>query len=142
MKLLRALAGGLAGSVVLTSLHQLLQKNYKNAPRMDLLGEEAIAKGFNKAGADRPSEKKLHQMALAGDIVANTLFFGAAATTISSCSKGTLLGLAAGLGGIYLPEKLGLNPEHSNRTLQTKVLTVGLYALGGYVAGKVIDRLS
>jgi hypothetical protein len=142
MKLLRALTGGLAGSVVLTSLHQLLQKNYRNAPRMDLLGEEAIAKGFNKVGADRPSENKLHKMALAGDIVANTLFFGAAATTISSCSKGTLLGIAAGLGGIYLPEKLGLNPEHSNRTLQTKVLTVGLYALGGYVAGKVIDRLS
>jgi hypothetical protein len=142
MKLLRALTGGLAGSVILTSLHQLLQKNYKNAPRMDLLGEEAIAKGFNKVGADRPSENKLHKMALAGDIVANTLFFGAAATTISSCSKGTLLGIAAGLGGIYLPEKLGLNPEHSNRTLQTKVLTVGLYALGGYVAGKVIDRLS
>jgi hypothetical protein len=142
MKLLRALTGGLAGSVILTSLHQLLQKNYKNAPRMDLLGEEAIAKGFNKVGADRPSENRLHKMALAGDIVANTLFFGAAATTISSCSKGTLLGIAAGLGGIYLPEKLGLNPEHSNRTLQTKVLTVGLYALGGYVAGKVIDRLS
>lgn len=142
MKLLRALTGGLVGSVVLTSLHQLLQKNYKNAPRMDLLGEEAIAKGFNKVGADRPSEKKLHNMAITGDIIANTLFFGAAATTISSCSKGTLLGIAAGLGGVYLPEKLGLNPEHSNKTLQTKILTVGLYALGGYVAGKVIDRLS
>lgn len=109
---------------------------------MDLLGEEAIAKGFNKVGADRPSEKKLHNMAITGDIIANTLFFGAAATTISSCSKGTLLGIAAGLGGVYLPEKLGLNPEHSNKTLQTKILTVGLYALGGYVAGKVIDRLS
>ena len=142
MKLLRSLVGGLIGSLTLTMLHQALKNNYSDAPRMDLLGEEAIEKGYNAIGVEVPDEEKLEKMALAGDIIFNALFFSVAATTISSCSKGTLLGVAAGLGGIYLPEKLGLNPEHSNRTIQTKVLTVGLYALGGYVAGKVMDRLS
>ena len=142
MKLLRSLVGGLIGSLTLTMLHQALKNNYSDAPRMDLLGEEAIEKGYHAIGAEVPDEEKLEKMALAGDIIFNALFFSVAATTISSCSKGTLLGVAAGLGGIYLPEKLGLNPEHSNRTIQTKVLTVGLYALGGYVAGKVMDRLS
>ncbi len=141
MKLLRSLVGGLIGSLTLTMLHQALKNNYSDAPRMDLLGEEVIEKGYHAIGAQVPDEEKLEKMALAGDIIFNALFFSVAATTISSCSKGTLLGVAAGLGGIYLPEKLGLNPEHSNRTIQTKVLTVGLYALGGYVAGKVMDRL-
>lgn len=142
MKLLRSLIGGLVGSLTLTMLHQALKNNYSDAPRMDLLGEEAIEKGYHAFGAEAPEEEKLEKMALAGDIIFNALFFSVAATTISSCSKGTLLGIAAGLGGIYLPEKLGLNPEHSNRTVQTKVLTVGLYALGGYVAGKIMDKLS
>ncbi len=142
MKILRSLIGGLTGSLILTAMHQLLKNNYAAAPRMDLLSEEIIEKGFDKIGADQPSEEKLHNIALVSDIAVNALFFSAAAITVSSCSKGTLLGIAAGLGGVYLPEKLGLNPEHSNKTLQTKILTVGLYALGGYVSGKVIDRLS
>ena len=142
MKLFRSLIGGLIGSVVLTVLHQALKNNYSNAPRMDLLGEEALEKGFDAIGVDAPEEEKLHTMALVGDIIFNSLFFSIAATTISSCSKGTLLGIAAGVGGLYLPEKLGLNPDHSNRTLQTKVMTVALYTLGGYVAGKAIDKLN
>ena len=142
MKFLRSLTGGLIGSLVLTMLHQALKNNYTDAPRMDLLGEEAVEKGFNKIGIEHPDEEQVHNLALAGDIIFNSLFFSLAATTISSCSKGTLLGIAAGIGGVYLPEKLGLNAEHSNRTLQTKVLTVGLYALGGYAAGKVMDRMT
>jgi hypothetical protein len=142
MKLIRSLVGGLVGSLTLTMLHQALKNNYTDAPRMDLLGEEALEKGFDKLGIEQPDHASVENLALAGDIIFNALFFSIAATTISSCSKGTLLGIAAGLGGVYLPEKLGLNPAYSNKTPQTKVLTVGLYALGGYVAGKVMDRLS
>ena len=109
---------------------------------MDLLGEEALEKGLDKIGIAPDDEEKLHNAALAGDILFNALFFSLAATTISSCSKGTLLGIAAGAGAVMLPGKLGLNPEHSNKTVQTKVLTVVLYAIGGYAAGKIIDRMS
>jgi len=49
--------------------------------------------------------------------------------------------LAAGAGAIYLPKKMGLNSKHSGKTNQTKFFTLGLYALGGYVAGKVIDLM-
>ena len=142
MKILKSLAGGLAGSLVVTALHEVLRNNYSNAPRMDLLGEEAIEKGLAKIGVDAPDDDNLYTMALVSDIVTNTLFFSVAATTISSCSKGTMLGLLAGAGGLYLPEKLGLNPEHSNKTLQTKILTVALYTIGGFVAGKMMDKIS
>ena len=141
-KFLRALTGGLIGSTVLTMLHQALKNNYSNAPRMDLLGEEALEKGLNKIGVEPPEEERLHNITLAGDIVLNSLFFSLAATTISSCSKGTAMGLVAGLGALYLPEKLGLNPEHSNKTIQTKILTVSLYTIGGYIAGKVMDKMA
>jgi hypothetical protein len=142
MKILKALAGGLGGSVIITALHQLLKNNYSKAPRLDLLGEEALLKGFDKIGVEAPAEERLYNIAMVSDIALNTLFFSAAAVTVSSCSKGTLLGLLAGLGGLYLPEKMGLNPEHSNRTLPTKILTVGLYTIGGYAAGKIIDKIS
>ena len=142
MKFLKALAGGLGGSVIITALHQLLKNNYSKAPRLDLLGEEAILKGYDAIGVDAPEEERLYNIAMVSDIALNTLFFSAAAVTVSSCSKGTLLGLLAGIGGLYLPEKMGLNPEHSNRTLPTKILTVGLYTIGGYAAGKIIDKLS
>ena len=141
MKIFRSLIGGLAGASVLTLMHQFLKNNLDDAPRMDLLGEEALDRGLDVIGVAPLEHEKAQKVTLAGDLILNTLFFSAAATTISSCSKGTLLGIAAGLGGIYLPEKMGLNPEHSNKNLNTKIMTVGLYALGGYVAGKVIDRL-
>ena len=54
MKLLRSLVGGLIGSLTLTMLHQALKNNYSDAPRMDLLGEEVIEKGYHAIGAQVP----------------------------------------------------------------------------------------
>ena len=127
-------------SLELTMLHQALKNNYSNAPRMDLLGEEALEKGFNTIGVEPPEEERLYNMTLAGDIILNSLFFSLAATTISSCSKGTLW--EPRQDWMHPTEKLGLNPEHSNKTIQTKILTVSLYTIGGYIAGKVMDRMS
>jgi hypothetical protein len=44
---------------------------------------------------------------------------------------------------VLLPKPLGLNEDHSNRTIQTKIMTVGLYVIGGLVAAcvmKFLDR--
>ena len=103
MKFLRALTGGLIGSIILTAMHQALKNNYSNAPRMDLLGEEAIEKGLDKLGIDAPQEETLYNIALAGDILFNALFFSLAATTISSCSKGHLAGHCSRCGRCNAP---------------------------------------
>jgi hypothetical protein len=39
-----------------------------------------------------------------------------------------------GIGGVLLPKPMGLNEEASNKTTQTKILTISLYLLGGIVA--------
>jgi hypothetical protein len=57
-------------------------------------------------------------------------------------TRGALLGLAAGLGAVLLPEPLGLNPRHSNRSVQTQLMTVGLYVIGGIVAAAVMKKVA
>ena len=54
MKLLHAFGAGLAGAVVLTVTHQVLQKLVADAPRMDLMGEEALQKIADKTGKKLP----------------------------------------------------------------------------------------
>lgn len=138
MKILNALTAGLAGAVALTVTHQLLQKLFDDAPRMDLMGEEALSKISNKAEVAIP-EKKLYNLTLAGDIIVNSLYYAlvTAGKNKKAQSRGTLLGLAAGISGVYLPKYLGLTNAYSNRRPATKLMTVAIYSLGGYVSAKV-----
>ena len=143
MKLLHAVGAGLAGAVVLTVTHQLLHQVFKDAPRMDLMGEEAVTKLADKADAHIP-EKNLFGVTMAGDIVANTLYYTLAALGKSKAAtmRGGLLGLIAGVGGVVLPKHLRLNNAYSNRTPATRLMTTAIYTLGGLVSGKVLKALS
>ena len=145
MKVLRKLLAGLAGSVVLTVIHESMRRLQKTAPRMDLLGEEALSKGLHKAGMKVPGEQKLFNWTLAGDIIGNALYYNLinVGSRKKPMAKGTLLGLAAGIGGVVLPKYLGLNPAHSGRTPRTKAMTITWYLIGGLTAAavlKLIDR--
>ncbi|RYY25510.1 MAG: hypothetical protein EOO04_11815 [Chitinophagaceae bacterium] len=138
MKLSVALISGLAGSLALTALHQLLKGHVKNAPRMDKMGEQALGKILSGTGQTIPEENKLYKATLAGDIVGNALYYSVVGTVPGSpVLTGAGLGLAAGVGALVLPEKLGLNKEYSNATTKTQVLTVAIYLAGGLVAGLV-----
>ncbi|MCJ8208892.1 hypothetical protein MUY27_04175 [Mucilaginibacter sp. RS28] len=143
MKVLAALAGGLAGAVVLTGIHQVVKKKRGHiAPRMDLLGMETLIKLGRKAKINLPDEDTLYQITLAGDLLSNTVYYSTAAIgPKQTWLKGALLGLGAGVGAVYLPKPMGLNPDHSNRTEQTKVLSVVYYLVGGLVAAGVIKLL-
>jgi hypothetical protein len=143
MKLLHAVGAGLAGAIVLTVTHQVLQKIFKDAPRMDLMAEEAVIKLADKADAHIP-EKNLYGVTMAGDIVANTLYYTLAALGKSKAAtmRGGLLGLIAGIGGFVLPKHLRLNNAYSNRTPATRLMTTAIYTLGGLVSGKVLKALS
>mgnify|MGYP003578496389 FL=1 len=142
MKLIAALASGLAGAVTVTVVHEIMKRIDPKAPRMDLLGMNAISKIMYKAGETPPNRRQLFFITMAGDLIANGLYYSLAGVGYKKpWLKGTLLGTAAGVGGVLLPKPMGLNPAHSARTTPTKFMTVGLYLLGGLVTSAIVKTL-
>jgi hypothetical protein len=137
MKIIKALVSGLAGACALTLVHETMRHTVPNAPRMDVLGMRAIAKGMRKAGQAPPPEEELHDIAMAGDILSNTLYYSLVGTGQNAWIKGVLLGAGAGIGAVALPGPLGLGNKPSARTQQTKAMAFGIYFLGGLVAAAV-----
>lgn len=145
MKLTSAIGGGIAGAIALTVIHETVRRLNKNAPRMDLLGMEALAETLDNVNAKIPLEDTLFKVTMAGDLVTNSLYYSLAGfgNEQQAMLRGAFLGLAAGIGAVYLPKPLGLNEAPSNRTPQTKWMTVALYLTGGLaagVAGKLIEN--
>jgi hypothetical protein len=146
MKLASAIGGGFAGALTLTLLHETIRRFNANAPRMDQLGMEAIGKSLEAVNVPAPEEDNLFKITMAGDIISNSLYYSAASIGDEKrvILRGTLLGLAAGFGAVYLPKPLGLSEAPSNRTSETKLMTVGLYLVGGLVASiasKLIESI-
>ena len=131
-----SLAGGVAGATALTLIHEFAKKKVPDAPRMDKMGMEATTKLADQAGLKAPSGKNLYFVALAGDLISNSLYFSkvGAKENKNVWVNGALLGLAAGLSAVYLPGKMGLNEDNSSHNTKTKLMTVGLYVIGGLVA--------
>ena len=110
---------------------------------MDLLGESALAKLLKQFNIQPPRKEAHYGWAMAGDLVSNSLYYSLAGTGKSPNAwiRGAALGLAAGLGAVLMPKPLGLPVSPSNRTLQTQLMTVGYYALGGLVTAAVFQWL-
>ena len=144
MSIVKALEGGLAGAVTLTLVHQAVKQISPDAPRMDLLGMNAISKLLHKTPVKEPPRDTLYGITMAGDIISNTLYYSL--TSIGgkkrSLLKGALLGLGAGLGAVLLPKPLGLNESYSNRTRQTQIMTVALYLIGGLVSAATYNIIN
>lgn len=140
---LKSTIGGLAGACTLTLLNESVKKLDKDAPRMDLLGMNAVARLMKGNNILAQTAGKLFPVALAGDLVSNSLYFSMADSgdKKKTLIRGSLLGLAAGLGAVVLPKSLGLNEEATTRTLKTKVLTVSWYVIGGLVAAAAINLM-
>jgi hypothetical protein len=134
MKLLQALASGLAGACALTLLHESVRRVSPDAPRMDVLGMRAIAKSLRKADQQPPTGDRLFYASIAGDLVSNTLYYSFTGTGSGVWGRGAMLGLVAGIGAVALPGPLGLGEAPSNRTTRTQVMTVALYLAGGLAA--------
>ncbi len=144
MKQLNALGGGLAGAVAVTLIHETVKRIVPNAPRMDLLGMNAISKGLEAAHLKKPHETRLFVMAMAADIFTNALYYSLAGMGKEKniWVKSSMLGLAAGIGALVLPRPLGLPERHSNKTTSTKIMTVGLYVTGAIITSTVIKLLA
>lgn len=142
MKLLASLAGGLAGAITVTILHEVIRKIDPSAPRLDLVGEKATQKLVQKTGYHPPTGNKLYATSLAGSILANTLSYSLAGISGKRpLSVGTIMGATMGFGAVTLPGKLGLNGTHTSRDQKKKWMTIILYIAGGLVASSVARRI-
>lgn len=140
---IKSTIGGLAGACALTILNQSVKKLDKDAPRMDLLGMNAVARLMKGNNLLTQTAGTLFPVALAADLVSNSLYYSMADTgdRKNTLIRGTLLGLGAGLGAVVLPKTLGLNEDATTRTFKTKVLTVTWFLIGGLVAAAAINLL-
>ena len=143
MKAIAALTGGIAGACALTLLHEIARKSDPDAPRMDLLGMDALSKILKAGDIKPPDNNTLFTWTMAGDLVSNSLYYSLAGFGGPKriWLRGILLGLSAGIGAVYLPGPLGLKKETSNRTVRTKAMTITWYLTGGLVASTVISSL-
>lgn len=140
---LKSTIGGLAGACTLTLLNESVKKLDKNAPRMDLLGMNAVARLMKGNNVLTQTANKIFPVAIAGDLVSNSLYYSMAdsETEQKTLIRGALLGLAAGVGAVALPRTLGLNEDATTRTLKTKILTIAWYTIGGVVAAGAMNLL-
>jgi hypothetical protein len=144
MSLLKAAASGLVGACTLTLIHESARQFIPNAPRMDILGMRAIVKSLRLFNQEPPGGNRLHNITLAGDIVSNSAYYSLVGVgePRRALLRGTLLGLAAGIGAVALPEPLGLGSAPSARTTETKAMTIGWYLAGGIAAALTYRLLS
>ncbi|WP_316795241.1 hypothetical protein [Pedobacter agri] len=143
MKILKAILAGFAGAAALNILHETVRRFDNDAPRVDLVGEEALIRSMNSLDLEPPKGDNLYAATLAGDIISNGIYYSAIGMAGSKniYLKGALAGLTAGLGAIKLPEKMGLDDKPVTKTDKTKVLTVAWYLIGGLVTAAVFNRL-
>ena len=112
---------------------------------MDVLGERAIARTVRAAGGTLPLQPTLHRWALAGDLVANSLYYSVVACGRDAhlWTRGVALGLAAGAGALVLPRRIGLGDAPKSDHVPNQLMTVAWYLIGGLAAaaaGHVFKR--
>lgn len=139
MKVSAGLAGGLAGTLTVASIHEALKRVTPDAPRMDLLDMELIRKGLQSINKEVPGEDELRRWAVGGELFCDTAYY--TLTAMGGIKRvwlrGALLGLVAGITAVVLPKPLGLPAELSNKTTGTRLMTIGLYVMGGLMASAV-----
>ena len=141
---IRRLLSGSAGAAVLTAIHQIgLVVRPDVAPRMDVVGMRALARGYRTAGVAPPDARGLYYRTLAGDLVANAAYYSAvpARSGAATWSRAAMLGLAAGAGAFFLPPRLHLGRPPNSQHLSNGVMTVSWYLLGALAAAACAEAL-
>lgn len=129
----------MAGAAALTAVHQAARALTDSAPRMDVVGMRALARGSKTLDTDAPqTHKGLYRAALAGDLICNSAYYSLATTW----TRGAAMGLAAGIGALLLPQRMGLGAPPKSDLLSNQVMTVAWYTLGGLVAAATATWLA
>lgn len=139
-----AAAAGAVGALTTNVLHEVVRRTVPRAPRVDLLGMQALVASLRAGGAPAPTGEKLYRTTLAADLFSNAAYFAlaAAAPGNGAVVLGFALGAAAGVGAVVLPPAMGLSGrETTSRTPETAAMTIGLYTAGGIAAGMTARAL-
>ena len=144
MKIITNLIGGIAGAIALNIVHEVVKRLDHDAPRIDLVGEEAVSLAMEAAYQEPLTGDGLFTAALAGDLISNALYFSLIGNgkRTNLLVRGAGYGLGAGLGALSLTEPLGLSDAPITKTTKTQVLTVTWYVLGGLVTAFTIQALN
>jgi hypothetical protein len=137
-----SLISGAVGSISLNLMHECARNSVAEAPRIDLIGMRAVQKLTQAVGIQPP--KHLRQTTLAGDLVANTLYYSTvgARGPEHAVAVGAIAGLLAGIGVLVLPDPLGLGSEEVNRAGSTQIMAAGMYFAAGVISGLTYHLLA
>jgi hypothetical protein len=143
MKLIKALIGGFAGAIALNLLHETVRQFDRKAPRVDLVGAQALTKGMSALGIDPPKGAKLYTATLAGDVLSNGMYYSAIGLGNPKYMwiRAAITGLSAGIGAVTLPGPMGLDEAPVTRSEKTIALTVAWYLFGALVTAGVLSKL-
>lgn len=136
----RSLLGGVAGALALTAVHEVGRRLLTRAPRMD----EVAMRGLRRVLPGRQRDpRRLHQLALGGDLISNAVYYSAIAapTPKETWTRAVVLGTAAGVGALLLPERLGLGAPQNSEHRANQVMTIGWYLAGALAAAFVATRV-
>jgi hypothetical protein len=127
-----SLLAGIAGAAALTAVHQLARRVTTSAPRMDVVGERAVVKTVEAFGGTPPPERSLYRIALAGDLLANSAYYSliACGRDAAIWTRAITLGLAAGVGALVLPQRMGLGPAPRSWQRSNQAMTLAWYLIG------------
>jgi hypothetical protein len=144
MKLLKSIVAGFAGAVALNILHETARRLDTGAPRIDLLGEEAVEHSADALHFETPTGAKLYNITLAGDVISNTAYYTMIGLggSKSIALRAVTMGLSAGIGALKLPEPMGLNSNPVSDTDKKQLMTVGYYIFGALVSAGIYRALS
>ena len=144
MNFLKSLIAGFAGAAALNILHETVRKFDPKAPRMDLVGEEAVKKSAHALNVDAPAGKNLYGITLAGDVLTNASYFAA----IGMGGRKFMLlraigaGVSAGIAAVKAPKPMGLNEEHVASTEKREIMTVAYYVFGALITAGVLGMMA
>jgi hypothetical protein len=110
---------------------------------MDVLGMRALRRWIPPLAHERPRSTRLRRIALAADLIANAVYYAGVAARSSSetYTRAAAMGVAAGIGAVVMPQRIGLGvpPESEHRANQ--VMTVAWYTAGALAAAVVANSM-
>ena len=138
-----ATAAGALGAIALTAVHESARKTVPHPPRMDVLSRRALKKTLEATGQRTQPRPVLHRWALAGDLIANTIYYTAVARGRGRAKWGRalVLGVAAGVGAVVLPPYMGLGRAPNSGFASTNVMTTIWYLAGALASAAAASAM-
>jgi len=133
----KKILAGLGGAIALNLLHEIVRNNFDNVPEVNKVGEEALNKSLETVDMKITDKDQLYAATLAGDVISNGIYYAATATS----GFNLVSGVAAGVGAVMLPEKMGLDDSPVAGSTQKKLMTVGYYLFGAVVTKLIYDKI-